>query len=288
MQRYLNAYRARAALDRARWAEAAQAATFVLHDPGPSIVPALSSLVVIGLIHARRGDSGAWELLDRASALAERQGQLHALAEVAAARAEMAWLEGRREAVVPETDAALDLAVRQGARREVGELSRWRWRAGVRGRAPLVKGPDAATLAGDWEQAARLWVEFGCPYEAALALADADDDDALVRALAELQALGALAAAAIVIQHLRERGVRRVPRGPNAASLQNPANLTGRELEVLALLAEGLRNAEIASAAGGVAENGRAPGLGCAAQARRAHPRRGRGDRLARRLGRER
>jgi DNA-binding NarL/FixJ family response regulator len=126
-------------------------------------------------------------------------------------------------------------------------LARWRWRAGVREHVPGACGPDAATLAGDWQEAARRWAELGCPYEAALALGDADDDDALLRALAELRRLGARPAAAIVMQRLRERGVRRVPRGPNAAALQNPANLTGRELEVLALLAGGLHNAEIAA-----------------------------------------
>jgi DNA-binding NarL/FixJ family response regulator len=37
-----------------------------------------------------------------------------------------------------------------------------------------------------------------------------------------------------------------LPRGPRAATRRNPANLTARELEVLALVAQGLRNADIA------------------------------------------
>jgi DNA-binding NarL/FixJ family response regulator len=37
-----------------------------------------------------------------------------------------------------------------------------------------------------------------------------------------------------------------VPRGPRAATRKNAAGLTAREVEVLAFLGEGLRNAEIA------------------------------------------
>jgi DNA-binding CsgD family transcriptional regulator len=245
--RYLHSFRARVALDRARWDEATDAASLVLHDPGPSVVPRIWSLVVLGLARARQGDPAFAEPLDRAATLAARQGQVIALVPVAAARAEAAWLEGRPEDVLEATGAALQLAVDQRARREIGELSRWRWRVGVRDHPVGAGGPDVATLAGDWQEAARLWSELGCPYEAALALCDADENDALKHGLAELQRLGARPAAAIVTQRLRDRGVRGLPRGPNTAARQNPAGLTQRELEVLALLADGLRNAEIAA-----------------------------------------
>ena len=58
---------------------------------------------------------------------------------------------------------ALDLAVRQRAWREVGELSRWRWRAGVRERMPGISW-TGRRHAG-WRLGARvwLWAEFGCP-----------------------------------------------------------------------------------------------------------------------------
>ncbi len=41
--------------------------------------------------------------------------------------------------------------------------------------------------------------------------------------------------------------MRRLPRRPRRATLANPAGLTARELEVLALLGAGLRNADIAA-----------------------------------------
>jgi DNA-binding NarL/FixJ family response regulator len=79
-----------------------------------------------------------------------------------------------------------------------------------------------------------------------LALAEADDEGALRPALGELQRLGALPAAALVAHRLRERGARGLPRGPRATTRKNPGGLTAREVEVLELVGEGLRNADIA------------------------------------------
>jgi DNA-binding NarL/FixJ family response regulator len=74
----------------------------------------------------------------------------------------------------------------------------------------------------------------------------ADDEPRLREALAELQRLGALPAARLVSRRLRELGARDIPRGRRTATATSPGALTPRELEVLSLLAQGLRNVEIA------------------------------------------
>ena len=69
-----------------------------------------------------------------------------------------------------------------------------------------------------------------------------------LRASLELcQSLGAEPLAQGVASRLRQLGARNVPRGPRTQTRTNPAGLTSRELEVLELLGEGLRNAEIAA-----------------------------------------
>jgi DNA-binding NarL/FixJ family response regulator len=60
-----------------------------------------------------------------------------------------------------------------------------------------------------------------------------------------MQRLGAVPAAREVTRRLRERGARRIERGPRASTRSNPAGLTRRELEVLGMLE--LQNTEIAA-----------------------------------------
>jgi DNA-binding CsgD family transcriptional regulator len=217
-----------------------------LGDARTSSIPRILAGVSLGLVRARRGDPRSADALDAALALAEVSEELQRMEAVAAARAEVAWLRGDGEGVVRATEATLRQASALGARGIVGELALWRRRAGIAEETALdVAEPYARQLAGDWEGAAAQWAAIGRPYDEALALADGDGA-ARRRALDQLHELGAVPAAAIVARSLRARGARGLRRGPRRTTRDNPANLTPREVEVLALVELGLRNRQIA------------------------------------------
>jgi DNA-binding CsgD family transcriptional regulator/tetratricopeptide (TPR) repeat protein len=244
---YLLAYRSEIELQQGRWDDAARTADLILRERWISTLPRTIALTVLALVRARRGDPGYRPLLDAALELAEGRDEPQRIAPVAAARAEVAWIEGRPELVADETDAAFALAIQRRSAWFVGELATWRRRAGADAETDVaVAAPYAALAAGAATRAAELWDDLGCPYDAALAHADAADEASLRLAHERFLSLGATPVAAIVARRLRARGARSVPRGPREAARANPARLTRRELEVLALIAEGRRNAEVA------------------------------------------
>ncbi len=230
---------------RGRWDAAAARVARVLAGPSDPI-SRISVLIALGRVRARRGDPGAMDALDEALELARPGGHLQRLGHVHAARAEAAWLAGDRERALAEARAVYPLALEKRHLWFAGELAYWQWKAGGLDTAPdWIAEPYRLQLAGDAEGAADAWDRRGCPYETARARAEADAADAAIDALAAFDGLGARAAATLTREALRARGLP-VPRGPRPATRSNPAALTAREIEVLRLVADGCRNADVA------------------------------------------
>ena len=208
----------------------------------------VDALVPLGLLQARRGDPGAAATLQEATERAFATSELQWVAPVAVARAEYAWLHGDDRRAAEEAARVLELAEQAGHRWFAGELAFWLRLAGESPPVPAVAAePHQLLLAGDWRAAAGAWRKLGFPYQRALTLACGDQDEAQLEALAALDGLGARQTAQRLRRQLRRRGTLRVPRGPTRATAANPAGLTGRQVEVLGLLAEGLTDAEIAA-----------------------------------------
>jgi len=231
-----------------RWDQAATDADAILAGAAPAIqAGGVTALLVLATIRARRGEQGYWPLLDQALKSSKRAGGARLLPNVAAARAEAAWLEGRIADVLTEA------TIPAGPFHELhpvvaAELRYWRWRAGGdSGALEDLPEPYRMLIAGDRQGASRWWREHGSRYEAALALSGSGDVAELRAAIGVLDSLGARPAVAILVRELRALGERRVPGDPRPAPSPHPAGLTAREGEVLLLLAAGMRNAEIAA-----------------------------------------
>jgi DNA-binding CsgD family transcriptional regulator len=243
----LRGVRAWMLVDLGRWDEAETVARELLsrHGEGPSLVNKLELLITLGLVHARRGQESPWPFLDEVAAAAESGGLGPTIAEARLPRAEAAWLEGRTEDAETEVRrvgqfaGTLDPYLR-------GRLAVWSHRIGLEVPAMgAVPEPYALQMAGEHRAAAADWDRLGCPYEAALARYDSQDEAELREALAAFDSLGAEPAARLTRQRLRALGATGVPVGPQAATREHAVGLTRRQQEVLELVASGLPNAEI-------------------------------------------
>lgn len=243
---YAHALLSHCELRRGHWDQAAERASLVAGRPAVWPISRALALVTLGSLRFRRGDPGAQDLLDDATTLVGSSQALQRIAPVRAMQAEAAWLRG-----VPDRDdssvrAALAAAQQRQHPWFAGELAVWCWRAGTLQEVPEVcAAPYALEIEGRWREAAAQWQQLGCPYEEANVLARGDAA-AQQQALALYDALGAQPAADSLRRRLRQAGVRGIARGARDSTRAHPCGLTRAEMHVLALMAEDLRNADIA------------------------------------------
>jgi len=264
----LHGWRTVAQLQHGQWDEAERIGGQMLHLPGISPVNQLNALRVLGSIRGRRGEAGAWDLLDQAAAFADSNAEPEWIVPVRAARAEMRWLSGEHESAAQEAQSGYDQALGVVNPWMLGSVAIWIARlrtpafaspgrsadgdaASARGsvlppiEAAALPVPYALELAGDLAGAAAAWDKIGRPYDAALVRLGSANEAELRQALSAFDDLGAKTAAAAARRRMKSLGISAIPRGPRAATKAAPAGLTAREQEVLALLTEGLPDREI-------------------------------------------
>lgn len=85
-----------------RGSEAADISARMLDRQSMSPVNRLNPLRVLGGVRGRRGEAGAWDLLDEALALAEAGAEALWITAVRAVRAELRWISGQSDLAVAE------------------------------------------------------------------------------------------------------------------------------------------------------------------------------------------
>ncbi len=201
----------------------------------------------LACVLVRTGHPESLDALEEARVLVEAFSEGQMEGGMAALWAEYLYLfQVDDEATTRRNLGVLETVVSSGIPWEVADLALWLWLDGHIDEIPLgAFGPVRWVGSGRWKRAEEWCSARDLPYDQAVALSQGDTE-AQLQALEIAHAIGAKPLAAILRRHLQAQGVRRIPRGPRAATRANSLGLTARQTEVLGLLGEGLSNSAIA------------------------------------------
>ena len=254
---YLLGRQAELRMEQGRFREAETIAQGVMSLERLPIVMHLPALTVLGRVRARLGEPSGSTLLQQALQEALPTGEPQRIIPVRLALAEAAWLAEDLSASHEQLAALAAMDLGNFRPPDIGELATWWRRCGIAEPLPApgtgVPSPRSAELRGDPSAAAAEWTSLGLPYEAALALMQVRGGDAgpaLARAVTTLETIEARPAAVLARKLAQRLGVAnqlpKARRGPYKAARHHPLGLTQQEQQVLALIAEGKSNKEVA------------------------------------------
>ena len=243
---YLALFESRVSLEMGRWDDSFCIADGLIKKEDQPAVIKIGALVVLATIKMRRGEGDIVSLLEEAKYKAVYTFETQRIIQALVAILEYEWITGTHIIEEKELDAAMDLVKKKDKFFDCSEFAFWLLK--VRGRYlrlnKIYEGYQCGNRA-DAVKAAALWEKLGCKYKQALLLFEGNDSDKR-KAIVIVQKLGAGAIFEKMKQQMRASGIKSVPRGIRKVTRSNIAFLTGRELHVLPLLKEGLRNREIA------------------------------------------
>lgn len=243
---YMLSCMARLKLETGNWQEACGIAEALLKNEGQPPINKINLLTVIAAVKMRTGGQGADPLLKQAQAMAMEAFELQRMLPVACALLEYEWLTGIPIIEAGELNSIIELIALHGNEWEWNELAFWLQKARQQKISAPIRKENVLDDSGSMLKTADLWHNPGCPYNHAMVLFEAGEEDKKA-AIAIMQKLGAVVVCEKLKQDMRAAGIKKIPRGIRKSTGENIALLTGREVDVLQLLQEGLQNKEIAA-----------------------------------------